>query len=80
MRDAPTAKFVRTELQITFDEFWSLRSKSRQKRRQREVKIKVVKAENILNAGARADTNASPCLPCFLDACAEFFPFYCSLS
>jgi hypothetical protein len=37
--------------QVTFEEFWALKSKGPHKRRQREVTITVVKAENVLNAG-----------------------------
>ncbi len=37
--------------QVSFEEFWSLRMKTGQKRRQRDVKVTVIKAENVLNAG-----------------------------
>ncbi len=37
--------------EISFDEFWSLKVKSGQGRRGRDLKITVIKAENILNAG-----------------------------
>ena len=37
--------------EVTFEEFWSLRMKTGQSRRGRDLKITVVKAENILNAG-----------------------------
>ncbi len=37
--------------QVSFEEFWSLRMKNGQKRRQRDVKVTVIKAENVLNAG-----------------------------
>ena len=37
--------------QVTFEEFWALKSKGQHKRRQRDVTITVVRAENILNAG-----------------------------
>jgi hypothetical protein len=37
--------------QVTFEEFWDLKWKGQHKRRQRDVTITVIKAENILNAG-----------------------------
>ena len=38
--------------QVTFEEFWALRNKGGHKRRQRDIKLTIHKAENILNAGA----------------------------
>ncbi len=36
---------------MTFEELWELKSKTRRRRRQRDISITVFKAENILNAG-----------------------------
>ncbi len=38
--------------EVSFEEFWNLQFKIGQGRRYRDVKVKVVKAENILNAGS----------------------------
>jgi hypothetical protein len=43
---------------VTFEEFWALKSKSRKKRRQRDISITVFKAENVLNAGVRRIASA----------------------
>ena len=37
--------------EVSFEEFWSLKEKLGQGQRFREITIKVVKAENVLNAG-----------------------------
>ncbi len=49
--------------QVTFEEFWALKSKSRQRRRQRDITITVFKAENILNAGPHPLRAGPPCSP-----------------
>ena len=46
--------------EISFDEFWTLKEKVGQGQRLRDVTIKVIKAENILNAGATSHCNHSP--------------------
>ena len=38
--------------QVSFEEFWELKSKGQHHRRLREVTITVIRAENILNAGS----------------------------
>ncbi len=48
----------RDRRQVTFEEFWALKSKSRKKRRQRDISITVFKAENVLNAGVRRIASA----------------------